>query len=1018
MPPATIPSNRVSMKPASIASISGPQDELNTHLGMLPSSPNIIVLPAVTIPARFSPNSPVSPVGEYSKIDVRDLVLSAYAAYTDRQELAEGFVVNHPSRGVILQKGWITLLAECAQLLIETNSCSSIEEAVAAVKAICDGGIEEIETEEEIEIEIDISDTDTDKTPIIEEEPELEDEYDDNPLKPQAVTRLSRSSSMTSNSSSSGRSRFRTSDRSLSSSTTRVEDPIDEMDEVKMLPLRMSKSTFDLSIPRSHSQTSMRDRDGTVTPPPGALPNGAPKRRSGGNGRDGKRFPVRAASMDNLSGLAGLGIVNGDKRASISVAERKRMFEEKLTDDKEKIVSSGKRMSETPEPLNLKDKPAEKWKPQLQHSRTGSQKLSRDSLLSSNNSPRMSAQSFESRSSTPTRWSDEIPKRQTKKIMQKRKVKTVKTHPTLKFQEDVMLFLYDTETSPIFMKLIDAISLSINSIPSTPFSPSFPSPTAYPSPPISPTTPTIVVEQAADKRISMSSVSYTPRLSLFPRPRTRDSDREPEAFVDLLKTRSKPPTKDLPPIPTTKLITPIKKIDFGEESPLVIQNEIRSILGDRMTAIRKFPTVVQGLALGMGLGLGLLNYGGGESIGNKFWAPVLGGYGPGSSVDMIYAVGFERGCEKWGQKLIQRLTGGLGRTGPAHCVSLSYLLFQSVRQLNPSAPNYTSQVHAALSGKYLVPQLEDYLSVNSGIRCLVITFDASTVPNTNLEPLRELRRVLDGARSDSNFKILSVIGGPVNGEEERLSSPKPDSRRSSGVIQQSPSRGSYRTSPIPRKTSGQSGTAHAQKPNGHRAISPPVEKAVPLKKSKSNAAMRADEKTLMRRRELESISNMLIVQKADDNDAFEGHISRISEQLREREDKTGSHKEFEPAFELEKIEYGDEETLPPNDYYSQPEEEEEPQEEEVEEMEEVEEQEDEEEDDFDVNYNNVVLTVDIPRQHAQEPRQKQRGSTWSKMWSREKKRPKANGHSHYAHGNQEHVQGSAKAFKLLGLENI
>ncbi|KAF3935890.1 hypothetical protein ABW20_dc0102675 [Dactylellina cionopaga] len=467
MPSAIMASNRVSMKPASIASISGPQDELNTHLGMLPSSPNILVLPAVNIPSRFAPNSPVSPSGsgEYPKIDVRDLVSSAYHAYVERQELAEGFVVNHPSRGVILQKGWITLLAECAQLLLEVRACSTIEESVAAVKAVCDGGIEEIETEEEVEVEIDISDTDTDKTPVIEEEPELEDEYDENPLKPHAVTRLSRSSSMASNSSSSGKSRYRASDRSLSSATTKVEDPIDEMDEEKMLPLRMSRSTIDLHLPRSHSQASMRDRESMVTPPPMAGGPNPPKRRSGGNGKDGKRFPVRAASMDNLSGLAALGIVEAEDATSspsttdpkynfqegASVLERKRILEEKFAE--EKTTLNSKRSSEIPEPLGLKDRSVEKWKPQLQHTRSASQKLSRESLLNSGNSPRVSAQSFESRSSTPTRWSDEIPKKKTKKVLEKRKVKTVKAHPPLKFQEDVMLFLHDSETSPTFMRL-------------------------------------------------------------------------------------------------------------------------------------------------------------------------------------------------------------------------------------------------------------------------------------------------------------------------------------------------------------------------------------------------------------------------------------------------------------------------------------------------------------------------------------------------------------------------------------
>ncbi|KAK6512737.1 hypothetical protein TWF506_008906 [Arthrobotrys conoides] len=1001
MPSATMAANRMSMKPASVASISGPQDELNTHLGMLPSSPNILVLPTVSIPSRFSPNSPISPSGEYPTIDVRDLVFSAYAAYAERQELAEGFVVNHPSRGVILQKGWITLLAECAQLLLETRTCETVEEAVAAVKAICDGGIEEIETEEDVEVEIDISDTDTDKTPVIEEEPELEEEYGENPLKPQAVTRLSRSSSMTSNSSSSGRSRFRTSDRSLSSATTKVEDPIDEMDEDKMVPLRMSRSTIDLHLPRSHSQASMRDRDSMVTPPPGTIPSAGGKRRSGGNGREGKRFPVRAVSMDNLSEFA-LAAVNDEKRSStlngstprFSLPEKKRIGE-KLSD--ERLSLTLKRSSEPPEQL-LKDRTIEKWKPQFQHTRSASastHKLSRDSFLSSGNSPRISAQSFESRSSTPTRWSDEIPKK-TKKVMERRKVKTVKTHPPLRFQEDVMLFLHDVETSPTFMKLVDAISVSINSIPSTPFTPSFPSPsTAYPSPPISPTTPTIVVEQATDRTMSMSSISGVPRLSLFPRPRTRDSDREPENFAELLKTRSRPPTKELPPIPTTRLITPVKKIDVGDESPLVIQNEIRGILGDRMTAVRKFPTVVQGLALGMGLGLGLLNYGGGESMGNRFWSPVLGGYGAGASVDLIYAVGYERGCEKWGQRLVQRLTSGVGRCGPAHCVSLSYLLSLSLRQLNPSAPNYTSQVHAALSGKYLVPQLEDYLSVNSNTRCLVITFDAATVPNTNLEPLRELRRVLDGADPDSVFKIISVIGGPVNGKEEEPVSPKADSKRSPKAPSHSPTRGSYRTSPV-SKTPPQNALSSPPRPSS-RATSP-VERTPP-RKQKSNAALRADEKTLMRRRELEALSNMLVIQRMDDHDAFEAHVTRVSEQLREREEKTGSYKAFESTFEEPAPIEEPKDAVP--EYTSQPEDE-------------YEEDEEEEEDDLETNYGNVLMTVDIPRQQQT---QKSRSSTWSKMWSREgkKSKTKSNGQAHYA--SQEQVQGSAKAFKLLGLDN-
>ncbi|KAJ6257074.1 hypothetical protein Dda_7959 [Drechslerella dactyloides] len=1011
-------SNRGSLKPASIASISGPQDEIGTHLGMLPSSPNILVLPAVNIPSRFNPNSPVSPSGDYPKIDVRDLVSSAYAEYTERQLLADGFVINHPSRGVILQKGWITLLAECAQLLLDVHAYDTVEEAVAAIKAVCEGGVEEIETEEEVELEIDISDTDTDKTPVIEEEPDLEAEYDDGPLKPGPVSRLSRSSSLTSNSSTSARSKFRNSDRSLSSAATRVDNSIDEeleMEEDKMVPLRMSKSTIDLQLPRSQSQASMREN--TTTPPPTAgspAPNGPPKRRSGNNGRDGKRFPVRAASMDNLTGLVALGIVNGETknapansetkpaiREGATVAERKRMLEEKMAEEKTGL--SSKRNSEPPEPLNLKDRSVEKWKPQFQHARSASQKLSRESLLASTNSPRVSAQSFESRSSTPTRWSEEIPKKKTKKVTEIRKVKTVKTHPPLKFQEDVMLLLHDAETSPTFIKLVDAISLSINSIPSTPFSPSFPSPpTAYPSPPISPTTPTIVVEQAvADKRMSMSSIHSTPRLSLFPRPRTRDSDRESasDPAAELLKTRPKPPIKEILPVSTPKPVTPVKKIDVCEESPLTIQNEIRGILGDRMTAVRKFPTVVQGLALGMGLGLGLLNYGG-ETIGNKFWSPVLGGSGVGASVDMIYAIGFERGCERWGNRLVQRLTSGVGRCGPAHCVSLNYLLSLSLRQLNPSAPNYTSQVHAALSGKYLVPQLEDYLSVNSNTRCLIITFDAATVPNTNLEPLRELRRVLDGAKSESAFKIISVIGGPVSGVDESHLTLKEvtsiESKRSSRASQLSQSRSSHRHSLIPTKASPDKGSQYSGRTGSSRATSP-VERTMSMKTSSSIASLVVDEKTLMRRRELEAMSNILIIQKLDDNEAFEGHIGRIAEHLREREDRTGSFKAFESTFETKPEPEEPEEPTPSMETNFL--------------ADDDEEEEEDDDDDFEVNYNNVVMTVGVPRS------QKTHSSTWSKMWSREilgKKKTKPTGPSHC--GPQEQVQGSAKAFKLLGLE--
>ncbi|KAK6346913.1 hypothetical protein TWF696_007013 [Orbilia brochopaga] len=1015
-------SNRASLKPASIASISGPQDEIGTHLGMLPSSPNILVLPAVHIPSRFNPNSPVSPSGEYPKIDVRDLVSSAYAEYTERQILADGFVINHPSRGVILQKGWITLLAECAQLLLDVHAFDTAEEAVAAIKAVCDGGVEEIETEEEFELEIDISDTDTDKTPVIEEEPSLEAEYDDGPLRPQPVSRLSRSSSLTSNSSASARSKFRNSDRSLSSAATRVDNSIDEeleMDEDKMVPLRISKSTIDLQLPRSQSQASMREN--MTTPPPttgSPAPNGPPKRRSGNNGRDGKRFPVRAASMDNMTGLAALSIVNGETktapannetkpaiREGATVAERKRMLEEKMAEEKPSL--SSKRMSEPPEPLNLKDRSVEKWKPQFQHARSASQKLSRESLLSSNNSPRVSAQSFESRSSTPTRWSEEIPKKKTKKVTEIRKVKTVKTHPPLKFQEDVMLLLHDAETSPTFIKLVDAISLSINSIPSTPYTGAFPSPpTAYPSPPISPTTPTIVVEQAvSDKRMSMSSIHSTPRLSLFPRPRTRDSDREStsDPAAELLKTRPKPTVKEIQPIPAAKPATPVKKIDVCEESPLNIQNEIRGILGDKMTAVRKFPTVVQGLALGMGLGLGLLNYGG-ETMGSKFWSPVLGGSGPTASVDMIYAIGFERGCEKWGNRLVQRLTSGVGRCGPAHCVSLNYLLSLSLRQLNPSAPNYNSQVHAALSGKYLVPQLEDYLSVNSNTRCLIITFDAATVPNTNLEPLRELRRVLDGAKAESAFKIISVIGGPVSGmEESRLSLnkvPSIESKRSSisRTSQRSPSRSSHRHSLIPTKVSPEKGSQYSGRSGSSRATSP-VERSMSIKTASSNATLvTVDEKTLLRRRELEALSNILIIQKLDDNDAFEGHISRIAEHLREREDKTGSFRAFESTFETKPEPEEPEEPTPnmETNFLADDDDDDE---------------EEDDDDEFELNYNNVVMTVDVPR--AQKSH-----STWSKMWSREilgKKKSKPIGPSHC--GPQEQVQGSAKAFKLLGLDN-
>ncbi|KAF3942255.1 hypothetical protein ABW19_dt0202615 [Dactylella cylindrospora] len=658
-------------------------------------------------------------------------------------------------------------------------------------------------------------------------------------------------------------------------------------------------------------------------------------------------------------------------------------------------LSSKRPMSELPEPLNLKDRPTEKRRSQFQHTRTASQKTSRDSLVSSNTSPRTSAQSFDSRSSTPTRWSDEIPKKRTKKIMEKRKVKTIKTHPPLKFQEDVMLFLQNSETSPTFVKLVDAISVSINSIPSTPFTPSFPSPstTAYPSPPISPTTPTIIVEQANESRVSLSSVTSAPRLSLFPRPKTRDSDtKEFDVYSELLKTRSDPPTKELPPIPATRLITPVKKINIGD-SPLGVQNEIRGILGDRMTAVRKFPTVVQGLALGMGLGLGLLN-GGGESLGNKFWSPVLGGSGVGASVDMIFAVGFERGCEKWGNKLIQKITSGIGRCGPAHCVSLSYLLSLSLRQLNPSSPNYTSQVHAALSGKHLVPQLEDYLSVNSTTRCLVITFDAATIPNANLEPIRELKRVLDGSSPESVLKIISIIGGNVNGETEKPTSPttkeissKNFSKPSQG--QTSPKASTYRTTPMPMRSPPKN--IPQSRPNGSPNTSP-TKKSTGPRKSKSSASLKTDEKTLMRRRELEALSNILIVQKPDDNNAFDAHVSYISSLLKEHEEKTGSYKAFENTFEEEQVESSADESSSSAEDNSLPDE--------------------EDEDDFEVSYNDAVMSVgSLPRQH------KSHASTWSKMWSREilgKKRSKANGPNNC--GIQEQG-GSAKAFKLLGLDS-
>src|SRR4051794_34118955 len=68
-------------------------------------------------------------------------------------------------------------------------------------------------------------------------------------------------------------------------------------------------------------------------------------------------------------------------------------------------------------------------------------------------------------------------------------------------------------------------------------------------------------------------------------------------------------------------------------------------------------------------------------------------------------------------------------------ISYSYLLSSSLHLLSPLDPKYTSQVHAALSGKFLVPQIEEFLSLHPSTRVLIITFDAATIPNANLEPI-------------------------------------------------------------------------------------------------------------------------------------------------------------------------------------------------------------------------------------------------------------------------------------------
>src|SRR3954470_844600 len=110
MPATTVASNRHSIRPATIVSLSGAPEEINTHLSLLPSSPNVMILPPInvhshTISIPLSPlsaeSTPVSP-----KHTARELVQSIHTAYQQRHAQAEAFTSNHPSRGAILQKGW------------------------------------------------------------------------------------------------------------------------------------------------------------------------------------------------------------------------------------------------------------------------------------------------------------------------------------------------------------------------------------------------------------------------------------------------------------------------------------------------------------------------------------------------------------------------------------------------------------------------------------------------------------------------------------------------------------------------------------------------------------------------------------------------------------------------------------------------------------------------------------------------------------------------------------------------
>jgi len=209
----------------------------------------------------------------------------------------------------------------------------------------------------------------------------------------------------------------------------------------------------------------------------------------------------------------------------------------------------------------------------------------------------------------------------------------------------------------------------------------------------------------------------------------------------------------------------------------------------------------------------------------------------------------------------------------------------------------------------LVPQIEEYLALNSTSRVLVITYDASTIPNANLEPVRELKRIIGGSSTDATLKVLSVAGGEVDGKEDdgtfttsfKKNTQKGVSRKSSVGTIKSIGSGGYRTTPMNNKSALRSASYNSDSSQAR----PRTPQASPANKAP------IDQKLLVRRKELSQLSDVLLIQE-DSDASFNKYVKQISTIIRDREELTGSYKEssWEPSSPIREITSEPEESEP------------------------------------------------------------------------------------------------------------